>query len=188
MKHPNICSLSCALLLLAAFLSAAVAHQQADKKHQNGARSRTCGDLIFPSTCKCKLGVAATIRHQIGSEVLGQRGFASDGAECARAGLQCGIFCRPGGLLASEEQTRGADVCIALLKHLTSPDAKLDAWGKEETLAQPSAHAQAVLQLLARLTKQHALAARVSQPWHRVPPSGSPLTVHPTASPELEGS
>ena len=70
---------------------------------------------------------------------------------------------RPGGLLAEQEQQRAVQVCMRLLQHLHTWAAD---WKPPEAAVQtaprPASHAQAVLQLLARLTKRHGLALKAS--------------------------
>lgn len=84
--------------------------------------------------------------------------------------LRC-CACRHGGVLSEEEQERAVRVAMALLRHLhvwapswqpaAPPDDAAEA--AAAALQQPDApsSAQAVLLLLSRLTKRHALALKV---------------------------
>ncbi|GFR50880.1 hypothetical protein Agub_g13169, partial [Astrephomene gubernaculifera] len=72
---------------------------------------------------------------------------------------------RPCGLLSEACQSRAMAVCTALLRHLQAhgdkwcPPLRLAAVPSEELQPSPSSAAQAVLQLLARLTRRHSNAA-----------------------------
>lgn len=78
----------------------------------------------------------------------------------------------PNGLLTQQQLERAATVCMQLLQHL-------HAWGSawqvptEEhpdsdafVRAQPASSTQAVIQVLARVTKSHKVALKVCFPWH----------------------
>ena len=71
--------------------------------------------------------------------------------------------CSSGGLLSEEEQQRATSICICLLKFLHQWGGAAKPAGQEVEMTQstPGSHAQAVLQLLARLTKRHSLALQV---------------------------
>ncbi|PNH10945.1 E3 ubiquitin-protein ligase [Tetrabaena socialis] len=75
---------------------------------------------------------------------------------------------RPCGLLGDDEQSRGMRLCTVLLQQLQAhgdkwcPPLRLSAAPTDELLPSPSSATQAVLQLLARLTRRHANAAAAS--------------------------
>ena len=71
--------------------------------------------------------------------------------------------CSPGGLLSEEEQQRAARICICLLNYLHTWAPQLPGSPPDPArFSDPASHSQAVLQLLARLTKQPPVAQIVS--------------------------
>lgn len=72
--------------------------------------------------------------------------------------------CRPGGLLSPNEQKAVGDIASVMLRHLHAVGR---AWkpaqeGSAEDADGPASATQAVLQVLARMTKSHAIAMQVN--------------------------
>lgn len=71
---------------------------------------------------------------------------------------------RPAGLLSDEDQSRALAVCVQLLNHLQAygalwcPPLRINIRGDIVPQPHPTSVTQAVLQLLARLTRKHAAA------------------------------
>ena len=73
-------------------------------------------------------------------------------------------FLSSGGMLSKEEQRRATDICITLISALEqwAPKHVVNLKDDVSLRTGPASHARAVLQLLARLTKNHGLAQQAS--------------------------